>query len=602
MKFGYFISPYIIFLTAFFSLTNIIFSDPTDGFLGDDIDFEEIFNDLPRNFDLEKAKISEFSNLPYFTGESAHNIVNFRDSLKTGNTLRNSLENIPGLSPIQLAILDNLSLTCESQVFSEFSGYYSNGFIHHPGKEELSEGKYYFKIRAESEKQINFTALGERDPFEPRALDLFSANVSVKLKKPQAHIIIGDYRPEFGQRLVFSRYSRSYGSGMNVKVNNIRIVDNTLFEEALYLRGVYLKASRGKITTQLWSSSRKMDATIDESGNAVTIKKTGYHYSGNDRGNLKETINALRLAFDNMQDLKFGVAGVVTRYSPALARQSTEKYLNYPEGSQFVYLSLDGELKKGPVILFFEHAQSNKKENATISGIEVQNKGVQSCFHLRNYSKGYWAPRAGSFSTFGKTTNERGIYSSVQAELPYESRFIASMDLARTLSCTFSETMPVSRKRLSFMLQSKFHRDLLGRIVARSVEDSGDGGKRQSYRLHLERKKRDEKNILGWRSTLAWSESNSGGGPYAEATLFLHHHKLKLNFSVGLFDIPSYESRFYRYEYNVPGRGFTRAVWGRGGTTLIVCSWGPLSGRYRFADSDLFDKSSEFTVQSDLIF
>ena len=84
--------------------------------------------------------------------------------------------------------------------------------------------------------------------------------------------------------------------------------------------------------------------------------------------------------------------------------------------------------------------------------------------------------------------------------------------------------------------------------------------------------------------------------------IITYTYMLKLNFSIGLFDIPSYKSRFYRYEYNVPGRGLTRAVWGRGGTTLIICNWGPLSCRYRFADSNLFDKSSEFTVQSDLVF
>lgn len=602
MKLDYLIFPHVIFLIAFFSLTNTVFPDPTDGFLGDDISFEEIFTDLPQNFDIEKAAVSKFSNLPYFTDESARNIVSFRDSLKTGNTLQANLENIPGLSFIQLAILNHLSPSGESPVFSVFSGYYRNGFIHHPEEEKLSEGKYYFKIRVESEKQVNFTALGERDPFEPRALDLFSASISIKLEKAQTHIIIGDYRPEFGQRLVFSRYSRSYESGTNVKVNNMRIVDNTLFEEALYLRGVYLKASRGRITTQLWSSVRKMDATIDESGKAITIKKTGHHYSGADRGNLKETINVARVAFDDMQGLKFGVAGVITSYSPALARQVAEKYVNYPEGSQFGYVSLDGELKKGPVVLFFEHAESSKNENATIGGLEIQNKEVRSSFHLRNYSTGYWAPRAGSFSTFSKTTNERGIYSAIQTELPYASRFVASMDLARTLSRTFSEVMPLSRKRLSFMLQSKFSRDLVGKIVTRSVVDSGDGEKRWSYRIHLEKKHRSNKNISGWRSTLAWSESDSEGGPYTGVTLFLNWQKLKLNFSVGLFDIPSYKSRFYRYEYNVPGRGLTRAVWGRGGITLIICSWGPLSGRYRFADSDLFDKSSEFTVQSDLIF
>ncbi len=602
MKCDYLIIPTIIFFIVFFELTNNVFPDPTDGLLGDDISFEEIFTDLPQNFDIETAKVSEFSNLPYFDDETARNIVSFRDSLKAENSLLSNLENITELSPIHLAILNHLSATVEYPPFYGFSGYYRNGFIYDPEQEKFSEGKYYFKIRADNEKKFLFTALGERDPFEPRVLDLLSANISIKLEKSQTNIVIGDYRPEFGQKLVFSRYGRNYANGTDVKAGNTKVIDNTLFEEALYQRGVYLETRRGKITTQLWYSLRKLDATINESGKAVSIKETGYHYSGTERENLKETINVARVAFDNMNGFKLGIAGVSTRYSPSLDRQTAEKYINYHEGSQFGHVSIDGELKKGYVVLFFEHTMSNKKENATIGGLEIKNEDVQSCLNLRNYSRGYWAPRAGSFSSFGNTTNERGIYSAVQAGLPYASKFLVSLDIARTLSRTFSETLPVTRRRFSFMFQSKFRGDITGKIVTRSVKDSGDGEQRTSYRIHLEKKQGSNKKVQELQTTLAWSKSGSDWGPYAEASTLIQWQKLKLNLSIGIFDIPSYKSRFYRYEYDVPGRGLTTAVWGKGETFLVVCSRGLISIRYRFADSNLFNKSNELTVQSDLVF
>ena len=592
---------YIILLLAFLSFANTAFPDPSDSFLSDDINFEEIFTDLPQKCNIEDASLLEISNLPYFEIESARNVVNFRDSLKTVTSFRENLENIPELSPIQYAILNYLSYEGKSPVFNDFSGSFRNGFMYHPEEKKLSDGKYYFKINIENEKQIKFTTIGERDPFEPRALDLFSTNLSIKLKKARTHIIIGDYRPECGQNLIFSRYSRSYMNGTDVMVNKPKIVANSLFEETLYLRGVYLKFQKGRITTELWSSFRKIDATIDESGKALNIINTGYHYSGTGRENLKETINAARVVFNELHDLKFGITGVITSYSPALARHTSERYINYPEGSQYNYVSFDGELTKGPAVLFFEHVESVKNENATIGGLQIKNKKVRTSVLLRNYSEGYWAPRSSSFSSFGKTTNERGIYSALQAELPYASRVVVSMDIARSLSRTYSETMPISRRRLNLMLQSKFNSNLIGRFIARSVGDSGDEGKRWSCRILLERKQKS-KNILGWKSTIAWSESDGDGGPYTEIAVFSNWHKLKVHFSTGFFDIPSYKSRFYRYEYDVPGRGFTRAVWGKGGTVLIMCSWGSLSVRYRFVDSSLCNKSSEFTLQSDLIF
>ena len=586
-----------------------VFSDPTDSFLDDDINFEEIFTDLPQQFDIDSATVSDFSNLPYFTYESARMIVSFRDSLMTGfdeKSIRANLENIPGLSSVQHAILDYLLQTDRPGIFEslsgeKFSGSYRSGFIHHPEDENLSDGKYYFKIHGEHNQQINFTFVGERDSFEPRALDLFSANLSVNLDKAGTNLIIGDYRPGYGQRLVFSRYSRSYLSGTNVKAANPNVIANTSFEESLFLRGVYLKVRRGRFTAHLWSSAKKIDATIDESGKVLTIKATGYHYSGSARENLKENINGGRVVFEDLHGFTVGASGVAAVYSPVLARQADEKYINYPEGSHFNYVSVDGEYKRGPAVLFFEHAESNNNENASIGGLLLKNKEVRTCFQVRNFSKGYWAPHSGGFSSFGGTTNERGFYSAVQAELPYASRFIASMDLARMLSRSYSRTMPIFRKRLNFMLQSKFRSKLIGRIVSRSVRDSGDGEKRWSCRLHLEKRPK-EKYSVGLRSLLAWSESSGEGGVYTEATLISHWNKLRLNFSVGLFDIPSYKSRFYRYEYDVPGRGLSRAVWGKGVIALIICRWGAFSVRYRFADSDLFDTSSEFTLQCDVVF
>ena len=111
----------IFLLTLFFFAPDSVFSDPTDGFLGDDLNFEEIYADIPHNFNLETSTMSEFDSLPYFTHESSRKVVGFRNSLKTGNTLRANLDNIPGLSPVQRAILDHISQLKESQSLPGFS-------------------------------------------------------------------------------------------------------------------------------------------------------------------------------------------------------------------------------------------------------------------------------------------------------------------------------------------------------------------------------------------------------------------------------------------------------------------------------------------------
>ena len=346
MKRDYFALLSVISCVVLFFSTNTVFTDPTDGFLENEINFEEIYSDLPLNFDLETATVSELGSLPYFTHETASYVVSFRDSLGPGDSLSANPGTIPGLSPVQLAILNHLSQMKKARIFSGISGYIRNGYAGKPDEEEFSDGKYYFKIHGEGEKSIRFNLLGERDSFEPRALDLYSANIAIGFEKVRTYLIIGDYRPEIGQGLVFSRYSRNYINGTHVINSEKKTVENTLFEESLYLRGIYMKVSKGRFTTQFWTSYKKLDATLDENDEAVNIKTTGYHYSGTARDNLREQCNGAYISFKDRRGITLGAAGVFSTYSPALVRQTGERYVNYPDGSQFNYLSLNGEYKK----------------------------------------------------------------------------------------------------------------------------------------------------------------------------------------------------------------------------------------------------------------
>ncbi|MFC1489951.1 hypothetical protein ACFL6K_01950 [Candidatus Latescibacterota bacterium] len=573
----------------------------SDNFLADEIDFEDIFSDIPQNLNLESATAPELAALPYFDDESARKVENYRSSLKSARDIVDNIDNIPDITSIQKVILAYISQEERFSDYDSFSGYIRNGYIYKPKGETLSDGKYYLKMSAEKDTNMKFTAIGERDSFEPRAIDLYSANLSIKLDNAGAHIVLGDFRPGFGQNLVFSRYGRNYNSGVDAIANNSKIVGNSLFDETLYLRGAYVSMVKGNFSTTFFSSLRKLDATLDESGNAVTIRNTGYHYSGTDRENLSESINAARVEYNNQNRLKFGIAGVSLHYSPALARKMEDRNINYPKGSKFGYISFDGEITNGSTVMFFEHVESSKDENASLAGLRIKNKDVIGSVILRNYSKGYMAPRSGGFSSFGQTSNERGVYSAIQAKLPHSSTITISLDIARTLSRTFSEKMPLSRRRLSLLLISKINTNMSGRLIARSVTDSSAKEKRWSSRFLLERKFKNNRKT-GVRSSFAWSQSGNDGGVYSDLAVFSGRKNLKINVSFGIFDIPSYGSRFYRYENDVPGRGLTRAVWGKGAVSSIVFTGGPLSIRYRASDSDLFDKISEFIIQSDYIF
>jgi len=89
------------------------------------------------------------------------------------------------------------------------------------------------------------------------------------------------------------------------------------------------------------------------------------------------------------------------------------------------------------------------------------------------------------------------------------------------------------------------------------------------------------------------------GGPYGEASVGYAGKGPRIEMNVGIFSLPSYQARFYRYETNVPGRGSSGAVWGRGVSMVSVCGLGAVSIRYRAVRSDQMGVQQEITLQGD---
>ncbi|MFC1692315.1 hypothetical protein ACFL1R_02285 [Candidatus Latescibacterota bacterium] len=590
----------IITLLVVFSPTSPR-GDPSDGFLSENIDFEDIFSDLPDNFDIDTAEESDFLLLPFFNEKDAEKIISFRDIRKKAVSLHTTIDNIPGLSSLQYAILHHLSRKDMRLIVPEVSGHIRSGYAHRPVKESLPDSKYYIKLNCDSERGLSIGFLGERDPFEPKALDLSSAGVSFTGDKDRIHAVIGDYRPGFGQGLVFSRYGRSYTYGADIIVHEKINPANTFFEESRFLRGGFITIKREWLVTHLWHSVRKLDASVDNDKNVVGIRDTGYHLSGDNPGNLKERITAARFAFFPTPEVDFAFSGVQSTYSPALTRPGGESYMHYPEGSQFRYVTVDGKIEKGYARLFFEYAYLDEGETAAIGGVQLKRDRVRLGVLLRRYSEGYWAFRSGSFSAFGKTSNEEGVYSAIEADLTNNIRLVTSLDMTRTLFRTYSNSMPVSRKRIHVMIQSRLPGGLIGRISTRSTRDSGDRTGRWNMRMYLE-KKRKRSVIADWRSSFAWSQGDGEGGPFADTSLTLLIHGCNALLSAGFFDIPVYGSRFYYYQRNVPGRGYTSPLWGRGGVFILFIRWREFSGRYLVKNSDLMKSTREIGIQADISF
>ncbi len=593
-----------IFLLVLFCLFLISshspFADPVDDFIDEDVDFEEILADIPP-MDIMIADREMIAGLPFFNSMSAETIITLRDSLGTGETFLETVQSHTAITPIQREILFAAYQQSRKGKTSFFSGRIRSGFIHKPENETLADGKYYTSINTAFGNTINSGMVIERDPFEPDALDLMSFYSSVLFDKGRSRIVLGDFRPGFGQNLVFSRYSRNYISGLSVMSHESERIVNTQFEEASFLRGSHVTVNRGPLKVQAWGSLRTLDATLDDEGNAVTIRDSGIHESNENHNNLDETLFAGRVSFLSERGLSFGLAGVSAGYSPSLARKDGEQYLNDPGGSHFTNMSVDVSYIRDAMAVFIEHARNPNGSRATAGGIRIREHGIGASVLGREYTPRYWAPRSAGMSSFGNTANEKGIYSALKADLPYKIRAIITLDHARLLSRSFTHSMPISRRRVGCVVSSQRQNIPAWKIAVRSVDDSDGTAGRWNCRFHL-KSPGHAKRTWKLESVVAWSESEGSGGPCLEVRTGVKRYGCNCILAAAVFDIPSYASRYYRYEYNVPGRGMSRPVWGKGGSIVCVVTYGPFSLRYRIADATLMDKSTELTLQSDIIF
>ncbi|MHB9030313.1 MAG: hypothetical protein ACYC9O_16225 [Candidatus Latescibacterota bacterium] len=582
-----------LFLSFFCLPVNSAQAQPTDNLFEEDIDLEDFLSDIP-GLDLNRAGEKELRMLPGFGPQEITLFIAFRDSLPKGSSVAPRLNEIPGLNSFHRAVLK--ASASKPGVQSLLKASFRSGFTL-PAVQGNSSAGYYSSLTVHEGDQYRLGFIGERDPFEPRAVDYLSGHVALSSPTWGGSVLLGDFRPGFGQGLVWSRQTRNYLSGTAVIRRDSVRPENTSREESLFLRGAMIGIERERYDLRLWSSFRMLDARTGKAGNPVGVRTTGIHYHGMDRGNLSEKILGAHFTLKT-NSASVSISGSTSAYSPSLERESGELNMYDPASGSFRYVSVAGVLDYRAASFFFESALMNESEHAAIAGVSFRRNGAKASAIIRRYSPEYWALRAVAPSISGNPSNEEGIYSAMEMKLPFRIQMEASVDLARTLGRTYTADMPASRKKMLVAFERKLYQHIYGRLLYRSGRDSGKSSRRESLVWKMERDSGRDSSFH-WSSLTAWSRERREGGPYGEAALSYGRRGRRIEMGVGAFHIPSYQARFYRYEANVPGRGYTAAVWGKGISAVTVCSWGVISVRYRAIHSDLMGRIQEITVQGD---
>jgi len=567
----------------------------SDVLLDEDIELETLLGDIPTGFNLQNATISEISDLPGISGQSANRIAALRDSLSVPY-LRRHPDILDSLSPIEQVVLSAVLSGDVEKDDDVIDVSLRQGILYDSRQAAAADSRYYLRLHAELPSNTEVWVNGERDRAEPRALDMYSGGILRHFERASTTVLIGDYRPQTGQGLLFSRWGRYYGSGTDIFSSTSDRVQSTSFEEMRFLRGVYVRSSFRNIEIQAMGSRRLLDATIDGYGQAVTIKEDGIHLNSRDAGNLTETLAAFRAGVSSARGVSFHASYISAGYSPMLGRKDGEAYYHDPNGDTFNYIAFDGAMIRGDVAIRSEFVSMPESgEYAGIAGVRIRKSGAAMSLAARRYSEGYWSLRSGGMNSFGETGNEEGVYAAVKTRFPGRVDVRVTYDIARMLYRSLYEPMPDSRRRYRMYAERKISRIWALAVGYRSTHDRNGGSGRSSVDGSIFCRLAP----LQVRGRGAWSGRDNDGGPYGDITITRRRGDYGLTVTSGFFDIPGYDARYYRYEYDVPGRGGVTSVWGRGHTESIVMRYQMLAFRYSFKDSDLMTRSHELLLQFD---
>ena len=424
--------------------------------------------------------------------------------------------------------------------------------------------------------QVKLGFVGSQDAGEPFfanrnkwGYDYYSFYLQLRNFRRLESLVLGNYRVSMGMGLVMNN-SFSLGkmamlqnlgrSSYTLRAHSSRSVGSLFGAAATIDMGRHLKLTA-------FVSRSPADATLNKDGTVSSILDTDYHRTEtemNKKHNLHpfKTGGCLRY---NAHGFHLGMNALYTYLDRTLNPNTSTLYRqHYPQGTDFLNLSLDYGYASPKVALSGETATDKKGHLATINTASLRASDVLSLMVLqRFYSYAYSSLDAQSYSDGGRVQNESGIYLGLTWQPSLALRLSAYSDYAYFAWAKYQ----VSQSSYSWdnLLQATWQKQrwtLTGRYRLRLRQKDGEmisrneeGGTRKEKTLvdrweHRGRLSADYTIAtgLGGRMQIDGGCTTDEWGGMVSATLAYTRRWLRLNGGFGYFHTDSYNSRVYLYE------------------------------------------------------
>lgn len=413
--------------------------------------------------------------------------------------------------------------------------------------------------------QVKLGFVGSQDAGEPFfanqnkwGYDYYSFYLQLRNFRRLESLVLGNYRVSMGMGLVMNN---SFSLGKMAMLQNLGRSSYTLrahsSRSAGSLFGAAATIDMGRhLKLTAFASYSPADATLNKDGTVSSILDTDYHRTEtemNKKHNLHpfKTGGSLRY---NAHGFRLGMNTLYTHLDRTLKPNTSTLYRqHYPQGTDFLNLSLDYGYASPKVALSGETATDRKGHLATINTASLRVSDALSLMVLqRFYSYAYSSLDAQSYSDGGRVQNESGIYLGLTWQPSLAFRLSAYSDYAYFAWAKYQ----VSQSSYSWdnLLQATWQKQrwtLTGRYRLRLRQKDDETKKHLINRWeHRGRLSADYAIAtgLGGRMQIdgGWTTGEWGG--MVSATLAYTRRWLRLNGGFGYFHTDSYNSRVYLYE------------------------------------------------------
>ncbi len=590
--------------------------------------------------DINKATAEQLTILPWISDVMAFAIIQYRNQAGSFKSIED-LTQVENFDPDLVLRLRNYLTVSSSKVGRNIFLSTKTRLIRKIENPQSSEAysspiKLYNRLNLNYGNHVRIGVLLEKDSGEHHIDDLRLYYLNYRNHSNQNRLILGNYRLEFAQGLIFgSPYGYYKGNDpiFPAKRRGRELLAYTLVDENASLYGIAGQFCFKIYQFFLFFSATQRDATLNDDGTVKSFYSSGYHRNANEidkKDRLNEQLVGSRILIKPASNFSLGTTYYRSFFNPLVAIQDENRHRFAFNGKINNLVGMDYNLILGQFNLFGELARSKNHGFALFTGMFVEFERLKLIMIGRKYSKDFTSFYGHGFGENGNNPqNEQGIYFGMRYNPFKNIKLNIYFDQFKFPWRTFYIPMPSQGRDFLFRAKYKIIKNLWLSLQFKSEQ-------KDQYNCEIEMViPRDKKNMriqidyqplsnLKLRFRIEKNQVNynyykqlQSRNPISYRGMLLYqdmilkfHSNLEVAVRLTFFDTDHYESRLYQFEHDVPGmltnqmlygtgtRGYIRIRWNIKNMVNLSIKFGSTQYHHRPSNESIFALNPEYTINS----